>query len=323
MCYKNIEVLTVSKLKFGELAVKILQEYKQPLTVEEIWEYAIANGYDAQLVTKGKTPWKTMSAKIYVDLKDNPNTPFIKIDTKPKKFFLKGVEQKTNEIKTEAATLIENVKKDISNKRSYSERDLHPFLSYFVYTYLNVYTKTIYHERSSKRSFNQWLHPDIVGINFPIGEWQPEVLDLGLTLGGQLCKLYSFELKKELNFTNIREAFFQSVSNSSWANEGYLVAAKIINDEEFMTELKRLTASFGIGIIRLNVEEPDASEILFPANPKNDIDWETVNKLSKENPDFSGFIKRIRNDLHTKEIIREHYDKIFSSEELLEKIKSC
>ncbi|PFO03841.1 hypothetical protein COJ85_14000 [Bacillus sp. AFS076308] len=312
----------MNKLTFGELAVKILQESKQPLTVEEMWEYAVANSYDALVGTKGKTPWRTMGAKIYVDLKDNHETPFVKIDTKPKKFFLKELNLDNFE-RIENKPIVEEVKQKVHRKPLYSERDLHPFLSYFAYTYLNVYTKTIYHEKSFKRSFNQWLHPDIVGINFPIEEWEPEVLDFGLIQGGHLSKLYSFELKKELDFTNIRQAFFQTVSNSTWANEGYLVTAKILNDDEFMTELKRLTTSFGIGIIKLNVEEPDASEILFPAKPKKDIDWETVNKLCKENPDFSKFIKRIRNDLNTKEIIREHYDKIYSSEQLAEKIKTC
>lgn len=313
-------MLTLNKLTFGELAVKILQESKRPLTIDEMWEYAIANGYDSQLGTKGKTPWRTMGAKIYVDLKDNLETPFVKIDTKPKKFYLKELQQ-NNSIAIDKIPIVTDVNQNLTKKPIYSERDLHSFLSYFVYTYLNVHTKTIYHEKSSKRSFNQWLHPDIVGINFPIDEWQPEVLDFGLILGGQLSKLYSFELKKELDFTNIRQAFFQTVSNSTWANEGYLVTAKILNDDEFITELKRLTTSFGIGIIKLNIEEPDISEILFPAKPKNDIDWETVNKLSKENPDFSKFIKRIKNDLNTKEIIKEHYDKIYSNEQLLEKIK--
>lgn len=308
----------MSKLTFGELAIKILLESKKPLTTEEMWEYAVSNGYDTLVGTKGKTPWRTMGAKIYLDLKDNPDTPFVKIDTKPKKFFLKEIPQPNIDEDTPIITKIDYKRK----KSSYSERDLHPLLTYFAYTYLNVYTKTIFHEKSSKRSFNQWLHPDIVGINFPIDEWQPEVLDFGLILGGQLSKLYSFELKKELDFTNIRQAFFQTVSNSTWANEGYLVTAKILYDDEFMMELKRLTSSFGIGIIKLNVEEPDASEILFPAKPKNDIDWETVNKLSKENPDFSRFIKRIRNDLNTKEIIKEHYDKIHTTEYLLKKINS-
>ncbi len=309
----------MSKLTFAELAVKVLSEADQPLTIEEIWEFAAAKGYDVRLGSKGKTPWKTLAATIYVDIKDNPNTPFIKLDLKPKKFYLKDkyLSSKGSFINP----LLENVKKEL-NHTPYSERDLHPFLTYWVYTYLNVYTKTIYHEKSSKRSFNQWLHPDIVGIHFPIDEWKPEVLDLGLTLGGQLSKLYSFELKKELNFSNIRESFFQSVSNSSWANEGYLVTAKLVNDEEFLTELKRLSTSFGIGIIKLNINNPDDSEILFPAKPKNDIDWETVNKLSKENQDFNNFIKRIRNDLNTKEIIKEHYDEVLTSEQLIESIRS-
>ena len=313
----------MEKLTFGELAIKILKETNEPMTVEEMWEYAVTVEYDKKLGSKGKTPWRTMGAKIYVDLKDNPNTPFIKIDSKPKKFFLKDTQnEKQNNAEKENKAIVKEVKKDIHKKPLFTERELHPYLSYVVYTYLNVYTKTIYHEKSSKRSYNQWLHPDLVGINFPIGEWQPEVLDFGLTLGGQLAKLYSFELKKELNFTNIREAFFQSVSNSSWANEGFLVTAKILSDEEFMNELKRLTSAFGIGIIKLNVEDPDASEILFPATEKPDIDWETVNKLSKENPDFSKFVKRIRNDLNSQEIIKEHYDKICTSDSLANKFKS-
>ncbi|HZG61787.1 MAG TPA: HTH domain-containing protein [Anoxybacillus sp.] len=303
----------MEKLTFFELAIKVLKEANKPMTIDEIWRYAQERGYDLLVGSKGKTPWQTIGARIYVDMRDNANSPFVKIDSKPKKFFLKEL-QNVDTIKEE--------KEIIQPKEtSYNERDLHPFLTYFVNTYLNVYTKTIYHEKSSKRTYSQWLHPDLVGINFPIGEWEPEVLDFGLTLGSQLVKLYSFEMKKELTFANIREAYFQAVSNSSWANEGYLVTANILHDEEFMTELKRLTSAFGIGIIKLDIEDPDASEILFPAKHKTEIDWETVNKLSKENPDFRKFIVRIKNDMNSKEIIKEKYDKVYTAEQLVEKIK--
>ncbi|WNF34551.1 HTH domain-containing protein [Aeribacillus composti] len=197
----------MEKLTFFELAIKVLKEANKPMTIEEIWRYAQEREYDVLVGSKGKTPWQTMSARIYVDMRDNPNSPFVKIDSKPKKFFLKEL-QNVDTIKEE--------KEIIQPKEtSYSERDLHPFLTYYVNTYLNVYTKTIYHEKSSKRTYSQWLHPDLVGINFPIGEWESEVLDFGLTLGSQLVKLYSFEVKKELTFANIREAYFQAVSNSS------------------------------------------------------------------------------------------------------------
>lgn len=306
-------MFSLEKLTFFELAIKVLKEANKPMTIDEIWRYAQERGYDLLVGSKGKTPWQTIGARIYVDMRDNANSPFVKIDSKPKKFFLKEL-QNVDTIKEE--------KEIIQPKEtSYNERDLHPFLTYFVNTYLNVYTKTIYHEKSSKRTYSQWLHPDLVGINFPIGEWEPEVLDFGLTLGSQLVKLYSFEMKKELTFANIREAYFQAVSNSSWANEGYLVTANILHDEEFMTELKRLTSAFGIGIIKLDIEDPDASEILFPAKHKTEIDWETVNKLSKENPDFRKFIVRIKNDMNSKEIIKEKYDKVYTAEQLVEKIK--
>ncbi len=61
-------------------------------------------------------------------------------------------------------------------------------------------------------------------------------------------------MKKTLNFTNLREYYFQAVSNSSWANEGYIVALDIDEDDSFFAELKRLNNAFGIGVIKLNAE---------------------------------------------------------------------
>jgi len=126
-------------------------------------------------------------------------------------------------------------------------------------------------------------------------------------------------MKKELNFNNLRESYFQAVSNSSWANEGYLVAAEIETDEEFLQEIKRLTNSFGIGIIKLDIKDPDSSEILFPAKEKDMIDIETINKIAQVNPNFREFLRRIKADLTSREIRKEKYDKIFDIEELIEK----
>ena len=229
----------MNKLTFKELAQKILEEEKRPLTVEEIWEIAVEKGYDKICGTHGKTPWRTIGAQIYVDIRDNPNSPFVKIDSKPRKFFLKTLvsEYELKEIEEKERGKIESPK-----KLGYSERDLHPFLAYFAYTYMNIYTKTIYHEKSNKRKYAQWLHPDMVGVYFPIEEWQIELIDFAKEMGSPSLILYSFEIKKELGFHNLRESFFQAVSNSSWANEGYLVAANMDQDDELLSELKRLSA---------------------------------------------------------------------------------
>jgi hypothetical protein len=144
-------------------------------------------------------------------------------------------------------------------------------------------------------------------------------LDLSSATGNAAVKLYSFELKRSLSFANLREAFFQAVSNSSWAHEGYLVAADISADEDFRGELRRLSASFGIGVIRIALDDPDSSEVLFPAREKDIIDWDTLNKLTM-NKDVEELLVRIRNDLHTKEVIREKYDAILSQDDLAKKV---
>ncbi len=114
-------------------------------------------------------------------------------------------------------------------------------------------------------------------------------MEINNLMGNHAFKLYSFELKRELSFGNIRESFFQAVSNSSWANEGYLVSVLIDQSDEFQFELKRLSSAFGIGIIQLNNEDPDSSETILPAKTREDLDWETINKLASINPDFKDF----------------------------------
>jgi hypothetical protein len=136
-------------------------------------------------------------------------------------------------------------------------------------------------------------------------------------MGNTAVKLFSFELKRELSISNIRESFFQAVSNSSWANEGYLAAAIIDTDTDFMYELKRLSTSFGIGVIKLDTSDPDSSEILLPAKSKDFIDWDTVNKISSINTDFRDFLTRIKNDMKNQEIRKEKYDSVVVKEELI------
>ena len=304
-------------MKFLELAEKVIKEENKPLTPNEIWEIGVQKGYDKLINTAGKTPWQTTGAVIYVDIRDNPNTVFIKLKLKPTKFFLKALSQGYD------ITKIEKEQETITSKKEtgYNERDLHKFLSYYVYTYNFIYTKTIFHESSSKKKYAQWLHPDIVGVYFPLEQWEPEILDISKDVGNLAIRLFSYELKKELNFSNIRESYFQAVSNSSWANEGYLVTAEIDPDDEFLDEIKRLSNSFGIGLIKLDVNNPDSSEIIYPARQKEIIDIETMNKISQINPDFKEFIKRIKIDLNSKEIRKEKYDKIYEVEELIKKVK--
>jgi hypothetical protein len=302
-------------MNFIQFAEKVIKEENKPLTPNEIWEIGVQKGYNKQINTTGKTPWQTIGARIYIDIRDNPDTNFIKLKLKPVKFYLKTLSQDYDLAKLEK----EQESKIVKKGTGYDERDLHKYLSYFAYTYHFIYTKTIFHETSSKKKYAQWLHPDIVGVYFPLEQWEPEILDISKDVGNLAIKLFSYEIKKDLNFSNLRESYFQAVSNSSWANEGYLVTAEIDPDDEFMDEIKRLSNSFGIGLLKLDVSNPDSSEIIYPARQKDIIDIETMNKISQMNPGFKEFLRRIKIDLNSKEIRKEKYDKIFEVEDLIKK----
>ncbi len=155
---------------------------------------------------------------------------------------------------------------------------------------------------------------------FPFKDYKRETLDIQTHLTISSIKLFSFELKISLNFTNLRRNYFQAVSNSSWANEGYLVAVNIDEDTAFRDELRRLSNAFGIGIIQLNTENIFESEILLPAHTKQTIDWDTVNRLANENPDFSEFLKYINEDCKLGKV-KSEYDKVLSPEDITKYIK--
>lgn len=309
-------------MTFLELAEKIIQEEKRPLTPEEIWRSAQAKGYDKRVNTQGKTPWQTISAQIYVNIRDKADSRFIKAESRPTRFFLKLLNLASPG--PTIGELLTGCGKEITSKPlkpKYMEKELHPFLAYFGYYYLKAYLKTIYHSKSSKSEYGEWIHPDMVGCYYPLGSWEKEVIEFGSAIGNMSIKLFSFEIKRELSFANLRASFFQTVSNSSWANEGYLVAAEIASDEDFLNELGRLSTSFGIGVIRLNIEDPDATEVLFPAKNREYLDWDAINKLCSMNTDFREFLTRIKKDLVNQEIIKERYDRILEKSSLIEMLE--
>lgn len=302
-------------MTFIELAQTVLREAKRPLAPTEIWQAAVEKGYDKQLDSEGKTPWQTLYAQIYVSVRDNPKSPFQVTDSRPKKFFLKSQASQLD-LTAETVNKEPEIKK---NRFDYKEIALHPFLTYYANFHLNCFTKTINHSKSTKKEFGEWVHPDMVGCHFTLDEWKPEVYELSSAIGNISVKLLSFELKRELSFGNLRESFFQTVSNSSWANESYLVASEISDEQDFIDELRRLSTSFGIGIIKLNLQDPHSSEIKLPSKFRETLDWETMNKLATMNNDFKEFLTRLKIDISAKKIHKKEYDTVLDLDDLKKK----
>jgi hypothetical protein len=185
-----------------------------------------------------------------------------------------------------------------------SEFSLYPLL----YQYLRsedpvVFTKRI-NEKTSANSLgkngNHWLHPDMVGIEVLGRDWYPEILSCVKEARDRRVRLWSFEVKVKVNRSNVRECFFQAVSNSSWANLGYLVARDF--DEKIRKELRILSGAHGIGVIRINSDDPSQSQILIPAVERAEVNWDTASRLAMENKDFQDFLKQVRHFYQTGDI---------------------
>jgi len=316
--------------RFIDYAEEVLKNASHPLTYQEIWELGLELGIREKLDTSGSTPEQTLGARLFVDVRDEPNSKFLKIGSNPARFFLK---ERENEINQE---LLDKISKDedkhVKKKRlslDFNERELHPIITYYVYSNpgfnrgKKIFTKTVFHEKSSHISLSEWTYPDIVGFYFPLEDWEAKLIELNKNIGKSAIRFYSFEVKKEISRSNYREYFFQAVSNSSWSNEGYLVAAEIEQRDDLFAELERLSNAFGIGILQLNLDDIDASKILFPAHERDLLDWELMNKLCSQNRDFLSFIDNVKIDFESNKIHPSEYDKIITEpEKYLKKLKS-
>lgn len=294
---------------FFNLAQDVLEYANTPLTVTEIWNTAKELGLVDKLSSFGKTPINTLSARLSTDIiKHSEKSMFERSNEKPARYALKSRNLEFSE-NIEGSKIVHS---------KFRERDLHILLSSFVRAneHFGCLSKTIYHENSkrAKGGKNKWLHPDIVGVHFPFESYTENTLKLFDVLKVNPYKLYSFEMKIELGFSNLRECYFQAVSNSSWAHEGYLVALHISDEADLIDELRRLNNAFGIGIIRLNPEHFMQSEILFSARERESLDWDTVNRLVDDNPDFESFLNDLMEDI-TVGKVKSNYDKTYSDEE--------
>ncbi|MEO1949635.1 HrgA protein [Thioclava sp.] len=180
--------------------------------------------------------------------------------------------------------------------QSLTEYNLYPLLGEYLYREAGVDAMRIDERRGSNArgsGGNRWLYPDVVGLEDLTRGWDDELRHCVRETGNARALLWSLEVKLHLNRANVRESYFQAVSNSSWANFGYLVAAEI-EGHGTMQELRMLSALHGIGVLQLDAENPSESNILIPARGRSEVDWSTCNRLVIENPDFKNFIKRVR-----------------------------
>ena len=243
---------------------------------------------------------------MYVEAK-KPDGKITAQGSRPKLFSLrKEVSGSLKELKLPENAVNQQLK-PISQiqKVKFHERDLHPLLCKFLdkHPAFDAKSRTIFHEKSGKsqKGADKWLYPDMVGVQFEYANYEHDnLLTLMRKFDRLPIKIFSFEIKIRLDFGNYKESFFQAVSNSSWANEGYLVALDIEQEVEFREALQKLSQSFGIGIILLDAVNISQSEILSPARYKEQMDYSVMDELAYKNLGFAQFLQTIVEYDHSK-----------------------
>ncbi|MEI0620722.1 HTH domain-containing protein [Brachyspira pilosicoli] len=304
-------------MTYYDAAKKVLEQSDFPMRLNEIWEKSCELGYDKQIEETGKkknsdfqmskTPITSLASSIYTDIKYNPDTTiFVKVGRG--EFFLKSKINSSNQ------NLINNTNEEdtddiiVNNSanKKILEEDLHIPLTKYLYS-MKIYSKTINANATdvNLKGKMKWGTPDIIAVTFK-DYINKSVLKLFNYINLPTTELYAYELKLKLTLGNLTEYYFQALSNSGWANEAWLVAMEINeNDIDLMEEIKRLNQSFGVGIIRLDYNNPEDSEILFSAKKRNDLDIDTMHKLCN-NRQFQDFIDDVNEILEAKDKSKNH-----------------
>lgn len=306
-----------------EAILRSLEDINNPATSREIFNYIIEKGlYDFK---DAKTPEATISARLgdyirtgdirFRRIKGSGGTYLYYLAKKEQ-----NIESEKFHFNSETQTIDQ---KKRMKQRSFDERDLHKLLVSYLKN-SDTYSKTIFHELSNGKENNQiWTHPDMVGIKFLDLQTKASQNFLKSINRVETFKLSAYELKKEINNdSDLKKAFFQTVSNSSWANYGYLVAFEF--SDNLMDEMARLNQSFGIGIIELKAN-PYQSKVVFPPVYR-DLDFKTIDKLCRMNKEFEKFIEQIEKIMTAsekyfsgaKKELEEYCDKYFVSDSEVE-----
>lgn len=187
-------------------------------------------------------------------------------------------------------------KREHGRKNRQGEKELYEPLQKFLYEGLGVKAFRINESASSNkgvRGSNKHRHPDLVGVEGMVSnrDYHLLVQQMYVEFNLEKAKIWSFEVKEKITAGTVRDCYNQAVSNSSWANWGFLCVGSIEGGEKTEKELSRLTTQGPIGIILINKEEPLKSEIYIDAIENTELNLEECSFLAKENTDFVKFLE--------------------------------
>jgi hypothetical protein len=179
-----------------------------------------------------------------------------------------------------------NILKALANDRIYASR-------------IDEKTTT---KKGNKEGDNKWSHPDIVGVGFKFLDSKIK----SIVNNKDKIELYSYEIKKQAK-EDFKIEFFQTVSNSSWANYSYLVYIEIQDD--IIKKIRPLCILHKVGLMKLTTDQDNVYKLIEVITaPYKTIDYDYLDMLVEEdkqkdsnalsNKNFTEFFDNIENVLN-------------------------
>lgn len=135
---------------------------------------------------------------------------------------------------------------------------------------------------------NLWKYPELVLVDWETGGSPDEEMSLDGTmlafkqrLGIAPFRLHAARLRIQPSLQTYREDFFQTLAVSQWSQGGELIYAAPIEDEALADSLRRLSASFGVGVTSFGLTPEALDELPRPANILNAHPRETEAIMAK------------------------------------------
>ena len=70
-------------------------------------------------------------------------------------------------------------------------------------------------------------------------------------------------------------------------------------------------------LVRLDENDPNESEIVYPSREVPNVDWDTINKLADINDMFRDFLVSVKDNIKLKRVTNKNdYDEVFPEEKL-------
>lgn len=196
-------------------------------------------------------------------------------------------------LKTETDPQVEKKKESTGRINKQPERDLYePLIKYLKEVEkVNTFTIQAYPSKKGERGRGKGIHPDIVGVQgmAEVESWDPKVGEMAGLIKPVKAKLWSFELKKGVTRNDVYQCYQQAISNSSWANFGYLCVG-FIDESDTEKRLEEYHQTHGIGVILIKKDDPLKTNILIKARERN-VNLNFCNTLAP-NKHFKKFLNK-------------------------------